>query len=224
MSPGLRRLLLVAVVLSALVALWASAAEPPRAALIYLFKPLTTVLILAWALAIASERDRYLWAIAAGLACSLVGDVFLMLPGDYFLAGLGAFLVAHLCYLVAFTTGVRFAASRLAFAVWLLVAAGGLAFVWNHAQPQLAILVYGLVLGSMAAQATVRALTLRTRPALWAALGAAVFVLSDTLLAIDRFRAPLPVAPLLILATYYLAQGLIAGSVAGASSPAGRPR
>ena len=49
-------------------------------------------------------------AVLAGLGLSLVGDVALMIPQG-FLAGLVAFLLAHLAYLVAFTRGgVRLAA------------------------------------------------------------------------------------------------------------------
>ena len=56
-----------------------------------------------------------------------------------------------------------------------------------------------------------RARVLR-RPADWAvALGACSFMLSDALLAINRFVQPLPLAPLWVLGSYYVAQILIAG-------------
>ncbi|MFH1085837.1 MAG: lysoplasmalogenase [Chloroflexota bacterium] len=45
---------------------------------------------------------RYAYAIAAGLVCSLAGDVLLMLPRDCFLHGLVAFMLAHVSYIVAF--------------------------------------------------------------------------------------------------------------------------
>jgi uncharacterized membrane protein YhhN len=51
-----------------------------------------------------------------------------------------------------------------------------------------------------------------------AAIGAALFMLSDTVLAYDRFRAPLPQSALLILATYYLALWHIARSMAAKPS------
>ena len=58
----------------------------------------------------------------AGLALSLVGDIALLWPQQGFLPGLVAFLLAHACYLVAFTRGVRFAARPLAFVAYALVA------------------------------------------------------------------------------------------------------
>ncbi|HEY0199607.1 MAG TPA: lysoplasmalogenase family protein, partial [Rhodanobacter sp.] len=76
----------------------------------WLGKPLATVLILllAWRVRpVVSMRYRY-W-ISAGIACSLFGDVFLMLPQNLFVAGLLAFLLGHLCFLVAFLGDSRFA-------------------------------------------------------------------------------------------------------------------
>ncbi len=72
----------------------------------YACKPLATVLILWLALgAAAPGSSRYRWLVGAGLAASLAGDVFLMLPGDWFVFGLASFLLAHLCYVVAFAPG-----------------------------------------------------------------------------------------------------------------------
>ena len=52
------------------------------------------------------------------------------------------------------------------------------------------------------------------RPALSGAVGGALFVLSDSLLAWDRFGSGLPAAALLVLASYYAALWCIARSVA----------
>ena len=71
----------------------------------YLAKPLATLLIIGIALGRAAETPRgYALAILVGLACSLAGDIFLMLPGDRFIAGLLSFLLAHLAYIAAFAT------------------------------------------------------------------------------------------------------------------------
>jgi hypothetical protein len=63
---------------------------------------------------------------------------------------------------------------------------------------------------AMGAQATGRALQRRDRASAAVAAGAVLFMLSDTLLALDRFVAPLPLAPLAILGSYFAAQLLIA--------------
>jgi uncharacterized membrane protein YhhN len=72
-------------------------------AMVYVFKPLTTLLIIVLALQMHGETTpRYFHLVAAGLVFSLAGDVFLMLPKDRFVAGLLSFLIAHLLYILAF--------------------------------------------------------------------------------------------------------------------------
>ena len=61
----------------------------------------------------------------------------------------------------------------------------------------------------MTAQAIGRATVLRDKAAIGVAAGAVFFMLSDTLLAINRFAQPLPMAQFWVLATYYAAQVLI---------------
>src|SRR5215213_9375630 len=72
---------------------------------VYVFKPLTTALIILVALQAGhGTAGFYTPLIVAGLVCSLAGDVFLMLPRDRFVAGLVSFLLAHLCYVAAFAS------------------------------------------------------------------------------------------------------------------------
>lgn len=61
----------------------------------YVFKPLTTLAIAAMVVATSRAEPAYRRAVIAGLVLSTAGDVFLMLPGDRFVYGLAAFLVAH---------------------------------------------------------------------------------------------------------------------------------
>jgi alkylglycerol monooxygenase len=69
--------------------------------------------------------------------------------------------------------------------------------------------VYVGVIALMAAQAIGGATVLRDRHAWAVAVGAMVFMLSDALIAVNRFVQPLPLAPLWVLSSYYLAQFLI---------------
>ena len=182
---------------------------------VYAFKPLATLLILALALSLTPTRSEYQWAIAAGLVLSTAGDVFLMLPRDRFVAGLASFLLAHLCYLRAFSIEVPFGAGLL---LWLpFIAAGGMvvALVWPGLKPALRgpVVVYVIVIAAMAGQATGRWYVSGSMVALAAAVGAGLFVVSDAVLAIDRFRWPFRAARAVTLSTYWAAQLLIAISV-----------
>ena len=72
----------------------------------YIFKPLTTILIIILAIIHHSESTNlYGYLIITGLVFSLIGDVYLMLPIDKFIHGLAAFLIAHIFYIVAFCSG-----------------------------------------------------------------------------------------------------------------------
>ena len=86
------------------------------------------------------------------------------------------------------------------------------AFIWNGlGDPvlKLAVGAYVTVIALMAAQAIGRAVVLRTMPATAVAVGACVFMLSDSLIAVNRFVTPLPLAGLWVLGSYYAAQLLI---------------
>ncbi len=181
---------------------------------VYLFKPLTVVLILLMVLTAEPASARYRAAIVVGLVCSLSGDVFLMLPDDRFLPGVASFLLAHLAYLVAFTTGVAFGAAPLLLLPWAAVGAVMLAVLWHGlGSMRVPVVVYLVVIVVMAWQAVSRASALGTASTLLAAAGATLFVLSDASLAVNRFRRPFHSAQAVILPTYYAAQLLIAGSV-----------
>ena len=191
--------------------------------LVLAFKPATTLLIIAWAWPRGADAPAMRRWVSAGLVLSLAGDVFLMWPQG-FLPGLVSFLLAHLAYIVAFTRSVRFAARPLAFAVYGLVAAALLSQLWPGVPPALRgpVLAYVVCLASMAAQAGVLWLAARGTAAealaRSAALGGVLFMSSDALLAFNKFNAPVPLAGLWILATYWLAQGLIAASLRARSS------
>src|SRR6056297_18103 len=73
---------------------------------VYLFKPLTMVIIFLFALLGQEAASTYRYVILGGLIASIGGDVFLMLPPDRFVAGLIAFLIAHLFYIAAFTSEI----------------------------------------------------------------------------------------------------------------------
>ena len=183
---------------------------------VYLFKPLTTILILLIAVqADTPEFPLYKYAIIAGLICSLAGDIFLMLPSDQFIAGLSSFLIGHLFYIAAFTYGTGFG-----FSLWLLapfVVFGVVIFriLSTHlGKMKLPVVAYMAVILVMAWQAWERVGQTGQIAALLASVGAVFFVVSDSALALDRFRGGFGSARAVTLGTYYAAQWLIALSVA----------
>ena len=188
-----------------------------RRRLVYVFKPLTTALIILFALLLpATAAASYKLLVVLGLLCSLAGDVFLMLPQDRFIPGLVSFLIAHLFYIAAFTRGVGFDLAWWPLLLYLLYGGVMLTLLWPRlGAMRVPVLVYMAVILIMGWQALARWLTLGTLAAGLAAVGALLFVISDSVLALDRFRGRFVMARLLVLSTYFAAQWLIAWSVGG---------
>ncbi len=184
------------------------------AALIYVGKPLATIAVILIAARSADPVSaRYRALITAGLICSLVGDVFLMLPKDQFIAGLASFLVAHLLYIAAFAAnggGMRDLKSASVF----VIAGVMLAFLWPALGAlRIPVVVYVTVIATMAWQAIARWRQVGSTDARLAAMGAMSFLISDSSLAVRKFRGEFPASVLVVLGTYWLAQWWIARSV-----------
>lgn len=185
-------------------------------------KPLATTLILAWVWCMRTPVSRaYRQRILIGIAFSLVGDVFLMLSPRWFIAGLLGFLLAHGWFIAAFLTDKPLTARPLSWLLCLAYGALAVGVLWHTLAPPLRIAVplYIAVLATMAGQALGRARWLGARhdpdagSARQAAAGALIFLLSDSLLAWNRFLTVLPLSAAAVLGTYYVALWLIARSV-----------
>jgi uncharacterized membrane protein YhhN len=180
---------------------------------VYVFKPLTTGLIFAMALTAGASESLYGRLVAVAIIFSLGGDVFLMLPKDHFIHGLASFLVAHLVLIGAFTLewpGVTW---------WLLVlvaipALGMRMVLAPHlGRMTVPVTVYITVIGTMVWFGVERWLAMGSVSGILAAVGAMLFMFSDSILALDRFRAEFRSADLIVLSTYYLSLWLFALSV-----------
>ena len=192
--------------------------------LIWLFKPLTTLIIIAhaWPRGQAAPLLRR-WVIV-GLVYSLGGDVALMFGDSTFVVGLLSFLLAHLAYLWAFTRVQRLAAWPWAFVGYGLLAGLVLSQLWPGVPAGLRppVIAYVLCLAAMAAQAAVVWRGSRAdgadegarRRGGVLALGGFLFLCSDALLATNKFAGPLPLASLWVLVTYWSAQWCIASWLA----------
>lgn len=171
----------------------------------YVAKPATMVPIIAAAVAVDAVDSSMQWWFVAALVFSLFGDVFLMLPSDRFVEGLGSFLVGHVLYVVGLIVGgVE--------TWWLLGGAFVTAMVLVTIAPTIVkgaseadrrlgppVTVYILAIGTM--------MTFAAGSGVWVAMGAAaLFCLSDALIGWTRFVAAVPNGQLAIIVTYHLAQ------------------
>jgi alkylglycerol monooxygenase len=178
------------------------------------FKPLVMLLAIFYVadpLHLRRTPTRFDALLMTALACSLAGDCFLMFPG-FFIPGLASFLVAHLFYIALFKRGLPWFPNRRAPFMTLALGAAIYAFLYQGLNPvlKIAVAAYVVVIALMAAQAIGRAAVLRDKASVAVAVGAVFFMLSDSFLAVNKFAFPLPMAQFGVLATYYVAQLLIA--------------
>lgn len=162
----------------------------------YVAKPATLTALLLYA---ANGSAASPWLIGA-LALSLLGDVYLMLPGDLFIAGLSAFLLAHLAYVADIEAT---AGARLLWLVVILVLSSPLSIrilrSVTDSGLRVAVCVYMLAISLMVGSAVASGEWL-------AVAGSLLFFASDSLIAWNRFVVPLPWAPTAIIVTYHLGQ------------------
>lgn len=179
-----------------------------------LSKPLPVICLLLWLRSAPASAYRN-W-VAIGLGFSLLGDMLLEWPADLFVFGLGAFLLAHLAYLVAYlgdsrrlAPGALLIAAVVAGCMFALLASAGLGDLL------LPVAFYSLAIGCMLWRALARLGSpgITSQSAWLAAIGAALFVLSDSLIGLNRFVAPFDGARYAIILTYWLGQFGIAASV-----------
>lgn len=167
----------------------------------------------------ATQHKSFLF-LAALFFCWL-GDVLLMFPGElYFMAGLGAFLTGHMLYILCYRkfrmegSGLN-GPQRVRYALPIVLAGTGLVTIlFPHlGSLQIPVMVYALVITVMALQALFRYGHTGKLSFVLVFCGAISFMISDSLLAINKFMHPLPLSGLAIMLTYILAQYLIVEGV-----------
>jgi uncharacterized membrane protein YhhN len=191
----------------AAVADWMAVARRQRD-LEALAKPATLVVLILLAWLLRADSVSYGRFLLLGLLLSLVGDIALL--GDSlrrFRIGLGAFLLAHLAYLAAFR---RLACDGPIWPAIVVVVLLVLAVVLTRILPRvradwrdgIPLLLYAVVLGAMTAVAWGTGWVV-------VGVGATLFLVSDAILAYDRFERELPWGKLAVHVTYHLSQLLI---------------
>lgn len=215
--------MLLALVFALAAADWYAVARSNKT-LEYIFKPATMVGVIALALSLTAEPHdvwQTRWFLA-GFVFSLAGDVFLMLPNPrLFVFGLGAFLAAHICYILGLNPTLP---PPNAFVLLLPIALIAGAVVWriiqslraaNHTSLIGPVIAYGVAMALMvfSAWATLFRADWQGLRVVYVIAGATLFFVSDGMLAWNRFVRPFGAARLGVIVTYHLAQILLALSV-----------
>jgi uncharacterized membrane protein YhhN len=192
---------------------WVAVARDVRM-LEYACKPAATLAFLATAATLdpASSTART-WFCVALVACA-IGDVFLMLPRDAFVAGLASFAVAQVCFIVGFAHQDPTRLRLLIGAVIVVIATVPLAVRFVRALRARGdsalvppVVAYVVLLTAMVVSALAGGDA-------WGIAGAVLFLVSDSLIAEHRFVEARAAGPLVVMVTYHLAlAGLVLGLV-----------
>ncbi|MGY8913701.1 MAG: lysoplasmalogenase, partial [Flavobacteriales bacterium] len=146
----------------------------------------------------------------------LMGDVFLLfdhISELYFILGLGSFLLAHVCYAFCFYLQ-RSSKTRIDFWIMtlLLIGYGVALYILLYAHLgiiKIPVALYILAILIMVIMAYRRKIKVSGSSFLLVFIGALSFIISDSLLAINKFLIPLPYSNFLVMGTYAIAQYLI---------------
>jgi len=174
-------------------------------------KPLLMITLLLHFISASKGYPAWRILVMAALVFSWGGDVLLM-NNDMFMAGLVSFLVAHVLYIITYqktgaSTGKLTPMDVIKFVIL------GVALIWvlypGIGDLLIPVVVYALTLIAMGIWAHKRRDATSEPSFKMVSIGAMLFVLSDSLIAINKFAIEIPAERMLIMSTYIAAQFLI---------------
>jgi len=178
-------------------------------------KPLLMMLLAV--VYLVSVKKPNFWFVL-GLFFSFLGDSLLLFSGaNYFMFGLAAFLLAHVVY-IKITVGylqneltVKMISSAIPFVLYFIVL---LYLIYNNLDDMLLpVIVYGVTISTFGSVALLNYRSEKSTENTWLLIGALIFILSDCLIALNKFYEPSEFYGVSIMITYILAQFLICKAI-----------
>ena len=188
-------------------------------------KPITMVLLFGYLALAGGFGATPLICFGLGIFFSLAGDVFLMLSERWFIAGLAAFLLAHVAYIIGLSTPLGEIPLFWAIGIGIILTVIAASVLWRilegvrrKGQPRLVIPVvaYGTVITLMLLSAilTILRVDWKISAASLVSVGAILFYCSDIILASNKFVRPIHNGRVMNMVAYHLGQiALITGIV-----------
>lgn len=170
-------------------------------------KPALMTIMMIYYLSFSTKKHP---AILIGLIAALMGDIFLLYPQG-FLLGLGSFLIMQLCYIGYFYQQKDrwFKENYLIFVVLFFCFLGAMAYLFPRIEEtmKIPVAIYGAVLCCMVFFAAIRRRIVYGYK--YVLIGAILFLISDSMIALHTFITPQKIYPVLIMMSYLTAQYLI---------------
>ena len=185
----------------------------------FLFKPLIVPALVGFYFMETENRNS---TFMRALLFCWAGDFVLMFEGQiYFIVGLVAFLIGHLFYIFSFrqlvweTESTMLPTQRVRYTFPILLAGTGLMVILYPVLGDLRmpVMVYAIVLMLMVNYALFRITRTTKESFIWVFGGAVFFMISDSMLAINKFHTSFFMADFAIMLTYIAAQFMIVRGV-----------
>ena len=189
----------------------------------YFTKPALMITLISYFLSAVKDtnfKDKILFISA--MIFALLGDTFLMFQSQnslFFMLGLGSFLLMQIGYSLFFNREIEFKKSLLIQKPYWIIPAIVYALMLykivsgNAGGLTGAILAYTVCIATMMLSAVNRISQVCQNSFRWVFFGALFFLISDSVLAVNKFASPVPNAGFWIMSTYTLAQYLIVRGV-----------
>jgi uncharacterized membrane protein YhhN len=188
----------------------------------YLSKPLVMISIGGHFLLKSKTIDKNTVILAVfAFLFSLSGDSFLMFPSNgmkFFILGLASFLIAQIFYIFLFRQTIKLSGkppflrnNKIFLIAFVLYGATIYTLLFNHLDSvlKIAVFFYMTAILGMSAMALNRFRTISFVSFSFVFIGSVLFVLSDTIIAIDKFYSEIPYNRIFVMSTYIAAQFLI---------------
>ncbi len=179
---------------------------------VFYLKPLLLLPLLIAAFISTNFTNKFI--LLAALLFSWVGDTLLLFvfkDAVYFILGLVAFLTAHIFYIVLFIKEIKKAGGAIQFKNGLILIAVYLLVLMLLLIPHLGglvtpVIIYAIVISTMLSMAYLLSFYWPKPSSAYLLTGAISFILSDSILAFNKFYHPVPMSGFLIMLTYLFAQ------------------
>lgn len=189
----------------------------------YITKPILVPMILLYyitSVIIDLGLLQILWPLIVALIFGWLGDIFLMLgrEGNYFMLGLGSFLIGHIFYIILYLGVILLYGNLLQFPAWgwfllipIIIIPGFFYYRIRGKMGELAAptVVYLVVIFLMSFFALLLLSNLNLLAFLLVYIGACLFMISDGMIAIDKFDVRIPKSRVYVMLTYGFAQFFI---------------
>jgi uncharacterized membrane protein YhhN len=162
------------------------------------------MLLLVIMLTLSGHHERFL---IFGFFFSMLGDIFLLKAIDQFLLGLGSFFIAHVFYIIVFYRRQKKIQYQFAVIYYLLGIYIFYMLMDHLGDLMIPVIAYIFVITTMAWFAKNQSNASKNYQ--FAYYGALLFIISDTILALNRFTNPIPYGDVVVITTYFSAQWLI---------------